>query len=121
MTTFWRLIMTGILLLLFAMWTFAMPPERKEERIDVFIDTAELLHFCYDTNGDGKIDFEVVRRQTIFIVNPDKTITFAEKPFWERYPFIYYYDVNGNGTYEKDEMFLDKESDGINGNEIPLE
>lgn len=103
--------------------TGGIPEEVAELLIGMWVDPAGLRHYLYDLDGDGKADFETIRRQTIFILLPDNTVLINRDesgspcPYWERYPFIYYVDLNRNGKYEKEEMFLDRESDGINGNE----
>lgn len=82
----------------------------------MWFDSVGLMHHLYDLDRDGRIDLETVRRQTIFLLLPDNTVLFVA-PYWEEFPFIYYADFNRNGKYEEEEMFLDRESDGINGNE----
>ncbi len=93
-----------------------IPAEDPGAFIGMWLDPVGLMHHIYDMDGDGKIELETVRRQTIFLLLPDNTVLFTP-PRWEENPFIYYVDFNMNGKYEEDEMFLDRESDGINGNE----
>lgn len=95
---------------------YPIPTENPTSFIGMWIDPVGLMHHIYDLDGDGIIELETVRRQTIFLLLPDNTVLFTP-PRWEGNPFIYYVDFNKNGRYEKEEMFLDRESDGINGNE----
>ncbi|HLF86763.1 MAG TPA: hypothetical protein VI584_06760 [Nitrospiria bacterium] len=93
-----------------------IPAEDPNTFIGMWLDPVGLMHHAYDLDGDGKIELETVRRKTIFLLMPENTVLFTP-PRWEEKPFIYYVDIDKNGRYEEDEMFLDRESDGINGNE----
>ncbi len=89
---------------------------------DLWVDSIGLIHRILTVdNGEEKIRIETVRRWTVFEELPDRRVRIHLVPFLEKHPFIYYVDINHNGRYEKDEMFLDRFSDGINGNEEYLE
>lgn len=83
-----------------------------------WMDSAGLVHQRLTIPSlRGRIRLEIVRRWTIFEEKEDGQIVIHEAPFLERHPFIYYVDADMSGTYEREEMFLDKEADGINCNE----
>ena len=105
---------------------FPIPDEDVKCVKQVWMDSAGIMHISYDLDRDGVSEFEALRRKTIFKLLEDQTVVIIRdsfgnpEPRWERFPFIYYVDINRNGVYDSDEMFLDRESDGINGNEVYL-
>lgn len=114
------MIKVGLILSFVAMIiTTDIPAESPHHLIGVWYDQSGLFHRAYDIDSDGIPDFETVRRYSVFQFY-DGGIEIVE-PYIERFPFIYYVDIDKDGFYSMREMFLDVESDGINGNEVSLQ
>lgn len=66
----------------------------------------------YDVNGDGIFDVSELRR--VFGINEAGQYIIQEEPI------IYGFDINQNGTFDTEEVLVDPEEDGLNGNEKKL-
>jgi hypothetical protein len=94
----------------------AEPVAYDKEEVDSFLDMRNGLYFrLFDLNESGKVNYMTARRTNGSSVNE----------FWNtvvytfQYPLFYWIDLNKNGRFESDqnEMWIDREEDGLNGNE----
>jgi hypothetical protein len=93
------------------------PEEFDRREVDSFYDWRNNLFFrVFKMSGlEGQPNFMTARRTYKVSMNREGyevAITFA-------HPLFYWLDRNGNGEFEpdQDEMWIDIEEDGINGNE----
>ncbi len=114
------MVKAGLILSFVAMFiTSEIPAENSFHLIGSWYDQTGLFHKVYDIDSDGIPDFETVRKYSVLQFY-DGGIEIVE-PYLDRFPFIYYVDTDKDGFYSLREMFIDVESDGINGNEVSLE
>ena len=95
----------------------AEPDEFDRREVESFYDWRNNLFFrVFKMSGlEGQPNFMTARRTYKVSINREGyevAVTFA-------YPLFYWLDRNGNGEFEpgQDEMWIDIEEDGINGNE----
>ena len=99
---------------------FNLPQEPDEfdlREVEAYYDWRNNLFFrLFNLSGvEGKANFMTARRTYKVSVNQygyEVAVTFAN-------PLFYWLDRNGNGEFEpdQDEMWIDIEEDGVNGNE----
>ena len=99
---------------------YSLPQEPEEfdlREVEAYYDWRNNLFFRrFNMSGvEGPANFMTARRTYKVSVNQygyEVAMTFA-------YPLFYWLDRNGNGEFEpgKDEMWIDIEEDGLNGNE----
>ena len=99
---------------------FSLPQEPDEfdrREVEAYYDWRNNLFFrVFNISGvEGKANFMTARRTYKVSVNQygyEVAVTFAN-------PLFYWLDRNGNGEFEpgQDEMWIDIEEDGVNGNE----
>jgi hypothetical protein len=99
---------------------FSLPQEPDEfdrREVEAHYDWRNNLFFrLFNISGvEGKANFMTARRTYKASVNQygyEVAVTFA-------HPLFYWLDRNGNGEFEpdQDEMWIDIEEDGVNGNE----
>ena len=99
---------------------FSLPQEPDEfdrREVEAYYDWRNNLFFrLFSISGvEGKANFMTARRTYKVSVNQygyEVAVTFAN-------PLFYWLDRNGNGEFEPglDEMWIDIEEDGVNGNE----
>jgi len=99
---------------------FSLPQEPDEfdrREVEAYYDWRNNLFFrLFTISGvEGKANFMTARRTYKASVNQygyEVAVTFA-------HPLFYWLDRNGNGEFEpgQDEMWIDIEEDGVNGNE----
>ena len=95
----------------------AEPDEFDRREVNAYYDWRNNMFFRVFKLADqeSKPDFMTARRTYKVSVNQygyEVAITFA-------HPLFYWVDLDGNGEFEpsKDEMWIDVEEDGVNGNE----
>jgi hypothetical protein len=93
------------------------PDEFDRREVEAYYDWRSNLFFrLFDLSGsEGKPTFMTARRTykvTTSQLGYEVAVTFAN-------PLFYWLDRNGNGEFEpnQDEMWIDIEEDGLNGNE----
>ncbi len=79
---------------------------KKVEETDFMYFGMYVHNIGYDLDGDGQMDAGEL------YINPVKE---GDEPF------MYGFDVNENGSFQADEVYMDEEMDGINGNELRLD
>lgn len=99
----------------------AEPDEFDRRETEAYYDWRNNLFFrLFNMSGsEGKPDFMTARRTFKVTINQmgyEVAVTFA-------HPLFYWLDHNGNGEFEpaQDEMWIDIEEDGVNGNEKPYD
>ena len=98
--------------------TIPQEPEEYDQReVEAYYDWRNNLFFrLFSMSGkDGQTNFMTARRTYKVSVNRygyEVAVTFAN-------PLFYWLDRNGNGEFEpgQEEMWIDVEEDGVNGNE----
>jgi len=93
------------------------PEEFDQREVEAYYDWRNNLFFrLFSMSGmDGRTNFMTARRTYKVSVNRygyEVAVTFAN-------PLFYWHDRNGNGEFEPghEEMWIDIEEDGVNGNE----
>ena len=105
------MIMLGMIVLFGVVWAsaaLAIPPEPGRDKLTAIkvIPQQMALLYYYNTDNNGEADYIVQRR-----ILPDFTV--------ELKPSFYMIDVNRDNNVDMEtEVWIDTESDGVNGNEI---
>ncbi len=76
-----------------------------------------LFYIFYDLYQNGTVNYMTARR-VIRVSQNEYTNTVVE--LVAEYPLFYWFDINGDGRFrhEDNEIWVDPEEDGINGNEV---
>lgn len=76
----------------------------------LFLEGRPVFGIFYDIDGDGKPDVGEIYLMKSY----DEANNKVER---SKFPLFYDFDFNGNHQLDYDEMVLDEEMDGLNGNE----
>ncbi len=77
-----------------------------------YIEGCAMHGHLYDIDGDGAPD--VMEVSPVTGMNKEGYVLITPNPLF------YCFDINNNGEFEEDEIYFDKEKDGLNGNEKRL-